>query len=89
MNNYTLQLHDKFSTDLKAIRKEGVNGYKIWELVTNMVQTPFEGLGKPEPLKGDMQGFWSRRIDKKHRLIYKVEESIIWLVSCYGHYDDK
>lgn len=48
----------------------------------------FTGLDKPEPLKGNYKGFWSRRINDEHRLIYKVEDGLIFIVSCFGHYDD-
>ena len=62
--------------------------YKVWDLVLDILKTPFSGIGKPEALKGDMSGYWSRRINQKHRLIYKVTETTVFLVSCYGHYDD-
>ncbi len=45
--------------------------YKVFELILDIDKTPFEGLGKPEPLKGSLQGFWSRRITDEHRLVYK------------------
>jgi toxin YoeB len=47
---------------------------------------PFHGLGLPEPLKGRYSGYWSRRINQEHRLIYEVQEDVILLVSCFGHY---
>lgn len=49
---------------------------------------PFDGIGKPEPLKGDKQGYWSRRIDEVNRIVYKVEQGQIVIVQCGGHYDD-
>lgn len=58
-------------------------------LINDIMKHPFEGIGKPEALKGDLAGYWSRRIDQKHRLIYKVEDELITIISCYGHYDDK
>lgn len=48
----------------------------------------FEGIGKPEPLKGDLSGFWSRRIDDVHRLVYRINGEVIEIISCKGHYDD-
>ena len=48
----------------------------------------FEGIGKPEPLKGDLNGFWSRRIDDVHRLVYRINGEVIEIISCKGHYDD-
>ena len=60
--------------------------FKIFELITDIQNTPFQGLGKPEGLKGNYQGFWSRRINDEHRLIYKVTDNIIIIYSCFGHY---
>jgi toxin YoeB len=59
---------------------------KIFDLIEESLKSPFDGKGKPEPLKQNLQGYWSRRIDLEHRLIYKVEESKIIIVSCKGHY---
>lgn len=56
-------------------------------LIKDISRSPFEGLGKPEPLKGTLTGFWSRRIDEEHRLVYAVEEKVIILISCRGHYE--
>ena len=47
-----------------------------------------QGIGKPEPLKGNLTGFWSRRVDEEHRLVYAVEDSAVVVISCRGHYDD-
>nr|WP_293942215.1 Txe/YoeB family addiction module toxin [Sphingobacterium sp. UBA7249] len=52
-----------------------------------MARTPFEGLGKPEPLKHKYSGFWSRRIDEERRLIYKYEENQILIAKCRFYYD--
>ena len=60
---------------------------KINELIKDIQKTPFEGKGKPEPLKYDLSGFWSRRIDREHRLVYQVEEKKILIYSCRYHYD--
>ena len=57
-------------------------------LIKDISRDPFQGIGKPEPLKGELSGFWSRRIDEEHRLVYAVEEKIIILISCRGHYED-
>ena len=57
------------------------------DLIRDIQRTPFEGKGKPEPLKFDLAGLWSRRIDREHRLVYKVEESNILIYSCKYHYD--
>ncbi len=60
--------------------------FKIFELITDMQAHPFTGIGKPEPLKGDQQGLWSRRINDEHRLVYKVTNDFIEIHSCFGHY---
>lgn len=55
-------------------------------LIRDIVRTPFDGTGKPEPLRGRLTGFWSRRIDEENRLVYAVEDAVISIVSCKGHY---
>jgi toxin YoeB len=59
---------------------------KVNELVKNIKQTPFTGLGKPEPLKFDLSGKWSRRINSEHRLVYEVDNDKIIIYSCRYHY---
>lgn len=61
---------------------------RINELLKETERTPFAGKGKPEPLKGKYQGFWSRRINDEHRLIYRIKGDTIEIVSCKGHYED-
>jgi toxin YoeB len=60
---------------------------KINELIKAIQRTPFEGIGKPEPLKYDLTGLWSRRIDREHRLVYKVESDELFIYGCRFHYD--
>ena len=48
----------------------------------------FDGIGKPEPLRGNLSGFWSRRIDDANRLVYRVKDGVLEIVACKGHYDD-
>ncbi len=60
---------------------------KINELIKDIHRTPYKGLGKPEPLKYDLTGLWSRRIDREHRLVYQVNENDILIYSCRYHYD--
>jgi toxin YoeB len=62
---------------------------KINTLIRDIQRTPYEGIGKPEPLKFDLAGFWSRRIDLEHRLVYRVEDSDILIYACRFHYDKK
>ena len=61
---------------------------RINQLIKEICRTPFEGLGKPEPLKGNLTGFWSLRIDEKHRIVYAVEENAVLIISCRGHYEN-
>ncbi len=60
---------------------------KINLLIKEVQRTPFEGIGKPEPLKYDLAGFWSRRIDNEHRFVYKAFENEILIYACRFHYD--
>ena len=60
---------------------------KINELIKDIQRNPFSGIGKPEPLKFDLAGFWSRRIDREHRLVYQVINDDILIYSCRYHYD--
>ena len=60
---------------------------RIRTLIEAIAESPFAGIGKPEALKFNYSGFWSRRIDREHRLIYKVEDSIIQIVSARNHYE--
>ena len=57
-------------------------------LIKDIGRNPFDGIGKPEPLKGELSGFWSRRIDDEHRLVYVAEEDAILIIACKGHYND-
>jgi toxin YoeB len=68
------------SEDKKMLRK-------INDLITDIQRSPHEGAGKPEPLKYDLAGFWSRRIDREHRLVYQVIGEDILIYSCRYHYD--
>jgi toxin YoeB len=62
-------------------------GLKIFDLMAAIERNPFEGIGKPEPLKHGLTGYWSRRIDSEHRLVYLVEDDSITFISCHGHYE--
>ena len=59
---------------------------RINVLIEEMKRTPFEGRGKPEPLKGNLSGYWSRRIDDVNRIVYFEENHMIYVISCRGHY---
>lgn len=56
-------------------------------LLADIMRTPYQGLGKPEALKHDLQGFWSRRIDQTHRIVYRVFNEHIEVIQCRTHYE--
>ncbi len=60
---------------------------KINDLIKVIQRNPHSGIGKPEPLKYDLAGYWSRRIDQEHRLVYQVIDNDIRIISCKYHYD--
>lgn len=66
-------------TDKKVLKR-------INDLIKECLRTPFVGIGKPEPLKGQLSGFWSRRITDEHRLVYRVGENGIYILQCRYHY---
>jgi toxin YoeB len=71
-------------TDWK--KKDAKVSSRIKQLIEAILEQPFEGIGKPEPLKHQLAGYWSRRITKEHRLVYKVTETTIVVVACKYHY---
>ena len=75
------QFNDWAAQDKKIHRK-------IINLINDILRQPFTGLGKPEPLKHELSGYWSRRITDEHRLVYGVTETEIIILSCRFHYDD-
>lgn len=68
------------SLDKKTIKR-------INALLRDIARDPFSGIGKPEPLRGDLSGFWSRRIDDTNRLVYRINNCVIEILSCRGHYN--
>ena len=61
---------------------------RINALIRDIERDPFSGIGKPEPLKGDLSGWWSRRIDEANRIVYRIIENELELLQCGGHYRD-
>ena len=59
---------------------------KINTLIEDIQRHPFTGLGKPEPLKRNFSGFWSRRISREHRLVYRIEPDVLQIAQCHFHY---
>ena len=68
-------------TDKKTLRK-------INALLKDIQRNPYEGIGKPEPLKENLSGWWSRRIDSANRIVYREKDGVIVIASCKGHYND-
>jgi toxin YoeB len=62
---------------------------KINLMIKDISRNPFEGIGKPEPLKGDLSGFWSRRINDKDRIIYYIKDHNVYISAIKGHYNDR
>ena len=56
------------------------------ELIQAIKRDPFDGIGRPEPLKHDLSGYWSRRIDDEHRIVYKIKDDSLLIAQCRGHY---
>ena len=61
---------------------------RINALIKDILRSPYQGIGKPEPLRENLSGWWSRRIDDTHRIVYKEQDGNIIIASCFGHYDD-
>lgn len=61
---------------------------RINTLITAAARDPFAGIGKPEPLRGSLSGYWSRRIDDTHRLVYRATDDELVIIACRFHYDD-
>ena len=61
---------------------------RINNLIKDTERNPFEGIGKPEPLKGDLSGFWSHRIDDTNRFVYRINNDKLEILSCRGHYEN-
>ena len=59
---------------------------QIGKLIKAIKRDPFKGIGKPEPLKHDLAGYWSRRIDQEHQLVYEIQDDAIIIVQCRYHY---
>ena len=86
------------SSRLLSWTDEAWNSYVYWQtqdkktlkrinkLIADVKRSPFDGIGKPEPLKENLSGFWSRRIDDTNRLVYAVDDTAITVISCRYHY---
>ncbi len=68
------------------IQTDRKTALRIGDLIKDILRSPFEGIGKPEALKHDFKGYWSRRIDQEHRIVYQITETSVIIFSCYSHY---
>jgi toxin YoeB len=86
---YHLDFSNQAKTDIDFHKKSGNKAIlkKILVLLSELTEHPFEGTGKPEALKHNLTGYWSRRVNKEHRLVYEVLEDTILLHSAKGHYE--
>ena len=92
MTLYKVILKEVAQHDLKMLlRNEPVIYKKALKLIAELYEHPRTGTGKPEQLSGNRSGQWSRRISKKHRLVYEIydTEVVVLVLTAYGHYDDK
>lgn len=86
----SIKLSDQARKDIQRLKKEDVKLVgRALVLIGEILASPFEGTGKPEALKGDLKGWWSRRIDQRPRIIYRIKAGQLEIASLYGHYGDK
>ena len=68
------------------IKTDRRKALKILDLIQAVKRDPFQGIGKPEPLKHELSGYWSRRIDQEHRLVYRLSDQKVKIIACRYHY---
>ena len=93
MGKYKVAIEERADIDLQKLKKSGNKAAlkKIAVIFDELSEHPYTGTGQPEQLKYNLQGFWSRKINQKDRLIYRVKENIVtvFVISAMGHYEDK
>jgi toxin YoeB len=93
MGQFKLKIEELAEKHIKQHFKSGDKASikKIEKILLELTETPYTGIGNPEPLKYELSGFWSRRINQKDRLIYKVEKNTVtvFVISAMGHYNQK
>lgn len=93
MGQYSLDLTDLAKRDLAEHRKSGDKqiAKRLTRIFEELAETPYKGIGNPEPLKYEWSGYWSREINKKHRIVYSVNDETVTvlILSAKGHYGDK
>lgn len=89
MNNFTLRFSEQAKEDIRHNKKSGNKAIvnKIAVLLEELIEHPFIGTGKREPLKHTLSGCWSSRINKEHRLVYEIADNKILILSAKGHYE--
>ncbi|WP_163399049.1 Txe/YoeB family addiction module toxin [Flavobacterium fluviatile] len=93
MGKFRVEVTKIANQDIEKHKKSGnkISIKNIAKILIDLTENPYEGFGNPEPLKYEYSGFWSRRINRKDRLIYRVEEEVVtvFIISAMGHYSDK
>ena len=93
MGKYFIDITDDAKEDIRHWHKVGDKALlkKIKRILFELSEHPTEGTGKAEPLRGNLAGYWSRRLNKQHRIVYEINESIVTVIviSVYGHYGDR
>lgn len=86
--SFHLDFSDQAKSEIDDHKKAGNKAVlkKLLNLLNELSEHPFEGTGKPEALKHNLSGFWSRRINNEHRLVYEVSSDIVYIISVKGHY---
>ena len=89
---YSIRYQKQAIEDAKKLKREEPKAFeKLLKLEAELKEHPRTGTGKPEPLSGNRTGEWSRRITKKHRLVYEIHDTevVVLVLTAFGHYDDK
>ena len=89
---YEIEYQEQALLDIAKLRRDEPAAYKkVVSFIQELKEHPKTGTGHPEPLKGKPEGRWSRQINKKHRLVYRIFETevVVLVIAAYGHYDDK
>jgi len=92
MGKFRIEIEKLAQNDIEKFYKAGNKGNikKIEKILLELTETPYSGIGQPEQLKHELTGYWSRRINQKDRIVYRVEEQtvMVYVVSAMGHYED-
>lgn len=93
MGRFIVKISEKALKEIQEHKRAGdkATNKKLQKILLELENNPFEGIGNPEPLKYNLNGYWSRRLNKKDRLIYEIKNEIVtvFILSAMGHYNDK